>query len=128
MPRAIGLVASVGEILRDKLTLISLLLDFDRLGEVLLFLPLDSHPNRTIVDIVSSVAELILRNTRSAMNLQLVERTYLVVVSLLKYRVLKERVRCKVEEQFESRCVIRKILQADIDQKGKSCLVFLSDC
>lgn len=49
------------------------------------------------------------------------------MVGLLKNGVLKEWVRRKIEQQFEPGCVIGKILQADIDQKGKSFLVFVGD-
>lgn len=121
--KGIGLVASIAE----TLTLISLLLDFNCLGEILLFFPLDRHPNCTVVDVVTSVAELILRGAQSAIIPYLIRRTYLVMISLLKDGVLKEWVRCEVEQQFEPGCVIGKILQADIDQKGKSGFIFLSD-
>lgn len=49
-----------GALVAEILTLVSLLLDFDCLGEVFFFFPLDGHPHCTVVDVVASVAELIL--------------------------------------------------------------------
>lgn len=45
---------------RTKPTLISLLLDLDGLGEILIFLPLDLAPDGAVVDVVTRIAQLVL--------------------------------------------------------------------
>ena len=70
---------------RPPLTLVPLLLDLERLRQVLVLLPLDGRADRAVVDKVALVADLLL-----------------VQVRLLEHLVLKEVVRREVEQQFET--------------------------
>ena len=90
-----------------RLTLVSLLLDLDLLGEVLAALPLDFMTDSSVIDKVTSVPDLLLRT--SAVRLINTCReawTDLVVVGLCELRVLKEVVGGKVEVKLESWLVL----------------------
>jgi len=98
----------------DKRTLITLLLDLEFLGEILVVLPFDLGPEGTIVHKISRVADLLL-----------------VKVRLLQNIILKVLVRAEHKDQLEARFRlgggIPEIGNADISKVFESALVAISD-
>ena len=86
---------------RVRLTLVALLLHFELLGEILVFLPLDLRPDRAIVHEITRIANLLL-----------------VQVGLLEYLVFEEIIWSEHEEEFEAGLGLRtwQVLDANVGE------------
>ena len=95
-----------------ELTLVTLLLDFKLLGQVLVFLPLDLRADGAIVHEVARVADLLL-----------------VQVRLLEHLILEEFVGSELEKQLETRFGFRtwQVFNTNIDERLQSLRIAVGD-